>query len=168
MFSGCIAAAGPDLVICGGGRDGVGDGVQQAGRGLLAGCEVGEEETAGGPDHAAALPPAVLQVPQLPAAAPVRLAVAAVRVRQRLGQDISEVWSSLWPALQRLLLQVGERTECAARTVARVLDVVTLGRLVNFRVKLLFRPAEQCGTVVITGGRSTWCDSTGSCRPRRS
>ena len=125
----------------------MGEGVQQAGRGLLAGCEVGEEETGGRPDEAAALPPAVLQLPQLPAAAPVRLAVAAVRVRQRLGQDIREVR----PALQRLLLQVGERTECAARTVARVLDVVTLGRLVNFRVKLLFRPAVQCATVEITG-----------------
>jgi hypothetical protein len=50
---------------------------------------------------------------------------------------------------------VSERAECPPGTVARVLDVVALGRLVDLWVKLLLRPrvAVLAPLARVAGGR---------------
>ena len=67
-------------------------------------------------------------------------------------------WSSI------LTFLMGKCTEGAPRAIARVLDVVTLCRLVNLWVELLLSP-EQLEVREVPGEvrRHTWCGSTGNC-----
>ena len=69
---------------------------------------------------------------------------------------------------------MGKCTEGAPRAIARVLNVITLCRLVNLWVELLLSPAKlefrwlagarlYLGVAVFGRRRHTWCGSTGNC-----
>merc|ERR1719382_879962 len=70
------------------------------------------------------------------------------RVRQRLVQDLCKVWPPFGSILQGLLFLMGKCTEGAPRAIARVLDVVTLCRLVNLWVELLLSPGVAVLAIV--------------------
>merc|ERR1719382_153083 len=70
------------------------------------------------------------------------------RVRQRLVQDLCKVWPPFGSILQGLLFLMGKCTEGAPRAIARVLDVVTLCRLVNLGVELLLSPGVAVLAIV--------------------